>query len=244
MAKRANSGKCVHCLRNVENLTRDHVFPKAWYPDNTPQNLERWTIPSCRTCNEDYGRLEEDLLFRLGMCLDPEDAKSGDITDKVFSSIDPECAITLKEKQIRQKKREQIKNEIVELEKFPPRSIFPNFGLPNNASNVNHARYAILLISKAKLERLGHKIVRGITYIIDNSFIENDCEIKIFFIQDQDAKPILGTMSRFLKPYHCSPGIKVERAITGERADCGFYAIEIWGRLKIYAVVMPRKISA
>ena len=100
MAKRPNPRRCVHCLKNVEDLTRDHVFPKAWYPANTPQNLERWTIPSCRKCNEEYGRLEEDLLFRLGMCLDPEDAKSSGIADKVLRAIDPECATTPKEKQI------------------------------------------------------------------------------------------------------------------------------------------------
>lgn len=241
MAKRQNSGRCVHCLKNVEDLTRDHVFPKAWYPDNTLQNLERWTIPSCRKCNEEYGRLEEDLLFRLGMCLDPEAAKSSGITDKVLRAIDPECATTLKEKQIRQKKREQIKNEIVEWKNIPPIGILPNLGLQ---SHVNYARYASIPISEAKLERLGHKIVRGITYIIDKYFIENDCEIKVVFTQDQEAKPILESMSSFLKAYHCSPGITVERAITDERADCGFYAIEIWGRLKIYAVVMPRDLPA
>lgn len=228
----------MHCLRNVEELTRDHVFPKAWYPDNTPQNLERWTIPACEKCNGEYGRLEDDLLFRLGMCLDPEEAKSSGITDKVLRSIDPECATTLKEKQIRQKKREQIKNEIVEWENVPSRGILPNFGLQ---SDVSYSIYASIPILRDKLERLGHKIARGITYITDKSFIEDDCEITVVLAEDQNVEPLLKSMSRVLKVYQ-RPGIKVECAITDERSDCRFYLIEIWGRWKMYTVVMPREV--
>ena len=233
MAKRPNPGRCVHCLKNVDDLTRDHVFPKAWYPDTTPENLERWTIPSCKNCNKEYGKLEEDLLFRLGACLNPEDAKYSGIPDKVLRSIDPECATSREEKRIRQRKREKIKQEIVKWSEVPSIGILPNFG---RQSNVNYSEYASIPISSAKLERLGYKIVRGMTYILDKSFIENDHEIKVYFVQNSDAKPIIEKFSGVFETYH-KPGIKVERAIPIDRADCGFYVIEIWGRLKIYAIV-------
>lgn len=111
MVKKPKSGRCVHCLQKVDNLTRDHVFPSAWYPDNTPENVQRWTIPSCKKCNEEYGRLEEDLLLRLGMCISPEDAKSSGITDKVLRSIDPQYTKDRTEKRIRERKREKIKKK-------------------------------------------------------------------------------------------------------------------------------------
>ena len=90
MAKRPPAGKCVHCLKYSDNLTWDHVFPQAWYPDTTPPNIEKWKIPSCPRCNREYGKLEEDLLWRLGLSVDPKDQKSLGITNKVLRSTKPE----------------------------------------------------------------------------------------------------------------------------------------------------------
>ncbi|WP_414515297.1 HNH endonuclease [Nostoc sp. PCC 9305] len=239
MTKRPKSGRCVHCLQNVEDLTRDHIFPFAWYPDNTPENLQRWTIPSCKKCNEEYGRLEEDLLLRLGMCIDPEDAKSSGITDKVLRSIDPDYANDRTEKRIRERKREKIKKEIVRWQAMPTIGFHPNFRVE---SNVYYPEYPSIPISVEKLERLCHKIVRGITYFVDQTFIESNFEIQFFTVDDKAAQPILEKYQQYLETYD-RPGIKVIRAMTSDNPDAGFYAIEIWGRLKMYAVVKPNKLS-
>ncbi|WP_392535430.1 HNH endonuclease [Nostoc sp. C117] len=239
MAKQPKSGRCVHCLQNVEDLTRDHIFPFAWYPDNTPENLQRWTIPSCKQCNEEYGRLEEDLLLRLGICIDSEDAKSSGITDKVLRSIDPDYANDRREKRIRERKREKIKKEIVRWEAIPTIGFHPNFRVQ---SNVYYREYPSIPISVDKLERLCHKIVRGITYFVDQTFIENNFEIQFFTVDDKAAQPILEKYQQYLETYD-RPGIKVVRAMISDNPDAGFYAIEIWGRLKMYAVVKPKKLS-
>jgi hypothetical protein len=39
-SRRLGPGKCVHCLKDVEERNSDHVFPASWYPDSTPPNLE------------------------------------------------------------------------------------------------------------------------------------------------------------------------------------------------------------
>jgi hypothetical protein len=67
MAKKI--GKCVHCLKDNVELTEDHMFPKAWYPDTTAENLEKWKIPSCLECNQRLGKLERDLIGRLALTL-------------------------------------------------------------------------------------------------------------------------------------------------------------------------------
>ena len=59
------------CLADEVEITSDHVFPRSWYPDTTPANLEKWQMPSCRQCNADFGRMEEDLLLVLALCADP-----------------------------------------------------------------------------------------------------------------------------------------------------------------------------
>ena len=58
MAKNPEKGKCVHCLKVPVDRTWDHMFPKAWYPDTTAENLEKWQVPSCRECNQRLGKLE------------------------------------------------------------------------------------------------------------------------------------------------------------------------------------------
>ena len=92
MAKRPGPGVCVHCLKYFDEMTWDHVFPEAWYPSTTPENLAKWKIPSCRRCNKDYGELEEDLLLRLGMCVSPDAAGAAGIGDRVLRSVDPAAA--------------------------------------------------------------------------------------------------------------------------------------------------------
>lgn len=68
-------GKCVHCLRDPVELTSDHMFPKAWYPDTTPEDLEKWQIPSCFECNQRLGKLENDLLGRVALALDAKKSR-------------------------------------------------------------------------------------------------------------------------------------------------------------------------
>ena len=72
MAKRPKGdGRCIHCRTPLTNPTKDHVFPSSWYPDSTPANVQRWTAPSCKPCNKKFGVMEEDLLIRLSLCVDP-----------------------------------------------------------------------------------------------------------------------------------------------------------------------------
>lgn len=48
MLKKFSNTRCVYCLKHFEELTSDHVLPRAWYPDNVPENIEKWQVPSCK----------------------------------------------------------------------------------------------------------------------------------------------------------------------------------------------------
>src|SRR5215831_14208690 len=69
--RKSKPGRCVHCLRMTDRTEDDHIFPDAWYPDSTPDTVQRWTAPACPKCNRKFGALENDLLIRLIMCVDP-----------------------------------------------------------------------------------------------------------------------------------------------------------------------------
>jgi hypothetical protein len=72
---------CVHCLVELTkppksgmltdtSATLDHVFPKHWFPESTPQNLNRWTVPACHKCNDELSGIEKVLLNRMALFLD------------------------------------------------------------------------------------------------------------------------------------------------------------------------------
>jgi len=53
-------------------VTMDHVLPKSWYPKDMPDDVNRWTAPSCKPCNHSLGVIERELKIRFGFCLPPD----------------------------------------------------------------------------------------------------------------------------------------------------------------------------
>jgi len=82
MGKRYHNTRCVYCLREFEWLTSDHIFPKSWYPESTPANLEKWQVPACEPCNQKYSKTEDELLVRLGLCVNPKDHRASGVGER------------------------------------------------------------------------------------------------------------------------------------------------------------------
>jgi hypothetical protein len=228
---------CVHCLKPIQRPTDDHVFPRSWYPDTTPTNLEKWRIPCCSDCNAKYGALEDDLLFRLGMCVSPEEAKSAGISEKALRSIQPSAAKNERDRRCRERKRERIRKELIQMEDIPKEGLLPNFGpQPGQESGP----YLGVLVSKSKLEALGTKIVRGITYLRTGSTLGTEYRIPIFFGDETNAIPVIELLKHHGQVYGCGPGISVHLAQAHDDPLTAVYRIEIWGKLRIYAAVHQR----
>src|SRR3989338_1624777 len=106
------SNQCTICLQNFndsikdDTKTKEHVFPKSWYLKSTPNGLEKWKIPSCRKCNNEYSLYEQNLLIRLGFGLFKENEKCSEIIEKARRSIDPTYAKNERDRQKRLKCRE------------------------------------------------------------------------------------------------------------------------------------------
>ncbi len=90
--KSLGPGRCVHCLREVEGLTSDHVIPESWYPGSTPLDLEKWQAPACSECNSESGKVEAKLLEYMGLCVDPESEAAEGIGEKALRAFDPTAA--------------------------------------------------------------------------------------------------------------------------------------------------------
>lgn len=239
MARRPPPGRCIHCLKQFDQLTWDHVLPDSWYPE-LAGNHEKWQAPSCELCNNELGKLEENLLIKLGLCLDPLDMSSHGIPDKVLRSLNPEVGRNERDKEFRQKKRKKTQNETSVYEELPSRSIFPNFGpLPN----VIYQGYPTIDINPADLEKFARKVVRGIAYIADKSFIEDTYEIEIFFLDNDKAEGMKKLVNTNGELFDRKPGLLAKRRIIENDPVGGIYYIEIWERFIFYAVVAPKDLK-
>jgi hypothetical protein len=237
MAKQKyTSGRCAHCLKHFDKITSDHVFPVSWYPKTTPADIEKWQMPSCLDCNSKYGKIEEELLLNLGLCLDPRDHNSIGISDKVLRSINPMYGRNHKDAYLRQKRRDKVIRESINPTTMPMASIFPNFGFH---SKVDPQKQLAILVSDQSLRSIGEKFIRGITWVIDKRYIEADHEIEIYFFRENLAGAFIEPIRRFGKEYSLGPGIRILRAVAHEDPISGLYLIEIWRKLKMYGSVGP-----
>jgi hypothetical protein len=203
----------------------------------TPANLEKWTIPSCSACNGKYGELEEDLLFRLGLCISPEEAKAVGISEKALRSIRPAAARDERDRRCRERKRQRIREELIHLEAVPKKGLLPNFG---PQANQECGPYLGVRVSKTKLEALGTKIVRGITFLRTGRVLTDEYEIPIFCGDESKAMRVTQLLQRHGQIYARAPGIVVHFVQASDDPLTAAYRIEIWGKLRIYAAVQRK----
>lgn len=238
MAKRPVAGRCVHCLEFHDDLTWDHVFPEAWYPNTTPNHTEKWKVPSCERCNQDHGRNESELLVRFGLCVPPDQPGNMGIVDKVLRALDSDAGRTPRDARARASKRARILKQTITGANIPRQAIYPGFGpQPTRPESEQVA----VSVSARGLKQLTEKLVRGLTYLLEEKFIETTHEIEHFVVTDEGASEFRAVLDRFGTFHERPPGLRIRRAVIPEDRVSGIFEIEIWGQLKLYATVTPKK---
>jgi len=215
-------------------VTDDHVFPKSWYPENTSTNIEKWIIPACLQCNNEYGEIEQDLLIRLGLCINPQSPGALGIVPKVLRSINPQEAENEKEARHRAAKRAKLLRQIRKGNDFPDESIYPNLG--EKGGRPPEQQHVITFSAKS-MRRFGEKIVRGIFYIEDSRFIEPPYIVEVHGVHDEHVAEIITIIDKFGEISAREPGIVVCRVVSPEDAMSSLFKIEIWQQFKMYASV-------
>lgn len=228
MAK-PKSGRCVHCLKFVGAITDDHLFPRSWYPDTTPANLEKWKIPACRPCNGEYGKLEAELRLQLAACLDPKSEAASGIWAKVLDSLNPDKARdsfdALKRKRARKKFLEHLRPAEAGLLKHALPEIRPR------------PLGGIALTVPAKgLHRFVEKLVRGTVYLTEKRYIENK-RIGISFLRPEDALDLQQLMEQFGEFHERGPAIRIRKAVAVEAREDPLFVFDIWDQFRVYAYV-------
>jgi hypothetical protein len=232
MRKKLGPGKCVHCLKDVEERNSDHVFPASWYPDSTPPNLEKWQIPSCIPCNSDYGKLESDLLSRVGLCLDPHATASKSIVESALRSMKYQAGRNDRDRALRAARGRKILGETLHGADIPETAVIPGMG---NRWNLPTEEQVAVLLPAESLRRMTEKIVRGIFYIEEQKFIEPPYVIDFFVLPEDATAPWSQALDKFGTVYAREPGIVVRRTVAHEDNISSLFEITFWQHFKTYA---------
>jgi hypothetical protein len=228
---RTKSGRCIHCLNYFEKVTDDHILPEAWYSQNNPPNFAKPQAPACSECNAHYGKVEKYLLIRFGATFDSEDKNYGNIADKAIRSIDPKYGKNPRDKIAREKARSGLVREIVPYF-YSDMRVLPNFGVE---SNIYRSDLPWIPVDEDKLRDFAHKLARGVTYVFEQSYIEDNYEIEVSFPSKYEVVALV-LRNRF-KQLISTPSIEIYRDDDPKIREfdkiLGFYLIKIWDRLNI-----------
>lgn len=234
MARKPGPGICVHCLKHVEKRNWDHVFPVSWYPDTTPKNLEKWKIPSCKPCNDEYGKMEKKFGQILSLCIDPDKPESIGIYNRLRRGFDPRLAKNEKDRKARERERNRIISEFMYGSDIPDHGVYPGLG---ERWNRKKEEQIALKLPQKYVDRMGIKIVRGIAYIEDQVLIGKEYLIESYAVPEDGATIFNAALTRYGHTLSRGLGIKVERAVTQKDGVSSIYRITIWGELIIYISV-------
>jgi hypothetical protein len=228
---------CIHCLGTAGN-TKDHVFPKSWYTQDTPENVQRPTAPSCLSCNNNLGKVEKILFIKLSACIDPLKAEASGINKKLLVSLGvgvEENILSKKEKIARIKEREKLLLEITPYN--PTIKSFPGLGLHEGYPPEMHST---IKVPDKELKMVSMKIIRGLEYKYSNRYIIPPLIVKIYFIPDEISTTFVDNILKKhgLKETY-GPGFQVHRAeAMDDTKPAVLYKITIWGTLNFYASVI------
>lgn len=246
--------RCVHCLTELTPpaksgttpldtaATKDHVFPKQWFPDNTPQNLNRWTVPACARCNRELGAIEKRLLNTIILCLDVTRPEIAGIYQRVKKGL----AIGLTEEERKQLEpnelhaREQEKKKLLEsirpldeLSSDEAKSIFPGLGVWDTPQ-----RQFTLTIKEKDIRREAEKMVRGCEYQIAKRYVEPPYAVEVHFVHEGDVPDeIWKIVEKSAVSYDIGAAFRVKRATPHDEPLVVFYRIDFWGHVVVYAFI-------
>jgi hypothetical protein len=236
MAKREKLGRCVHCLADGVVITDDHLFPKSWYPETTPLNLEKWKIPACRPCNQAYGRLEQDLLLGLGLCVDPNRPAAAGIARKAIDTLNPKKARNPLDAIKRRSTFKRIQSRFVSKEFAEDSEAL----LPEIDPNRPRGTIGIRIPAK-ELLKFGEKIVRGMVFMTEGRYVESNEEATVFIVRPDEIPEALQIALDVGELFEREPGIRIRKATANDAPKASAYVIDIWEQFRLYGMILPKE---
>ncbi len=191
-------------------------------------------IPVCQRCNAAYGEIEQDVLLRVGLCINPLAMATAGIVPKVLESLDSSKAIDERDRHARQAKRDEIMNQMLVGSKIPNVGVYPNLG---NRWNLPIHTLSAITIPAESVHKIFEKVTRGILYKRHGKFVEPPYSILTRPLEEADAGEFNTLLERFGTRHARGPGIVVTYAYNPEDNISSIYKFEVWQSFIYYAAV-------
>lgn len=228
------TGSCVYCLSDVPlaELTKDHVIARSWFPANTP-TVAKWKVPACSGCNNRFSAIEQDVLLRLALCMDPEDPAVSGIVEKARRARDPKHFKSSRDWAHRFNRREALRRDIINIRDPQERGV-----LPFSRDNFLKGSTTGIRIPAKSLEEIVAKWIRGVHYCEIGSLVFPESTISVQFVEDEVAKSAFAEIISYATHIEKGPGVEVliwhveedDQSITQ-------YAFNIWRKFRAYGTV-------
>lgn len=219
--------KCIYCLTGEGN-TRDHIIPDSWFPSDTPNSIQRYTVPSCLSCNNKLGKAEQVVFQYLGLTLSEERGEKTGVRKKVFASFGIVNNIVEDEKLKRQAVLKRI------LSRAQP-MVDKKLLFPLKFQEVNNQKM-VLPVPMDDLFMVCTKIAKGLEYKLNNKrYVEAPFKAKVLhgemFNIDLTKDP-----DGLLKTINFGPEFEVHRVINPGGTEI-FYRIKIFDQYIFYVLI-------
>lgn len=238
MKRPRGDGRCIHCGKHLTKATRDHVFPSSWCPDSTPSHIQRWVVPSCDDCNNKFGSMEQELLVRFGLCIDPTKAAASGISKKALAAFGIGVSgLSEKEARIRKALRDKVLGSAKPYDKRADPHIIP--GLGPRAGTPPERQIQIELSGETLLE-VAKKIVRGCEFWLSNGrIVEPPYELKTYVPSEMPSEliPHLKSGSDYF-----GPGCRIRRAMPNDEPLTRAYELRVWDTMTLAALIVPSEV--
>jgi hypothetical protein len=226
--------RCVYCLRSVEEATEDHVIAQSWYPESTPENVEKWKVPSCRPCNTRYSKLEDDFKIRLAFCVDPANPAAQGVYERARRALDPHMGKNPTDRRLRRERKKKIYKDLLDFD-TQPQGV-----LPFSAKNFDRGSRLGILISK-DLDKLIEKWVKGLHFLLFSRYITDKDTIEIMHADDELFIRTVGPFSQHATAVRKGPGVEVTYLSAEEGQERHtLYRFNIWAQFQTYAYVVDQ----
>jgi hypothetical protein len=235
-----SDGRCIHCRQKMEkdSETADHVFPSSWYPDTTPETVQRWTVPSCAKCNREIGEKEKQVLIRVALCINPTKPEALGILKRAYRSLGIGVTdVDADEMKIRKTLKEEVLKDAQLYSGNPKENIIPGLG-PH--PEVPHDQQYEIGISADDLIDVVKKIVRGFEYWLGGGrIIDPPHEIDVFTLHEKDIPSAFTALLATTGKAELGPGVRVRRGAAVDGSGAVLYEVVIWDTMKFLCSILP-----
>ncbi|GEM_PF-5392432 len=235
---------CTVCRKEIDvtdtenGETREHVIPFSWYPDSTPTNVQRWTVPSHKKCNASYSLDEQYVFEKLATTVPPDLNAAKGIWDRVYRGLNPAAGKNEKSSNARRRARTRILNSFVPTDEITSEMIRHGFKSITNDSPAPE----LLLLDAERLGRVITKITDCAYYYLTGSPPTGVYDYRFNIVGLEQFAHAWTERGEHLNWARLGPGVAIGNAITSDTTGSGaLIQVLLWDSIMFEGIYVWHK---